>query len=99
MSNISIETNEVKNKAELMKSKADTIKNILEDVTKKTNEIPSSLKGKAADSFMNQYNNLKSNFSNFYDKIIEHANLLINAANSYDEADKSLEKKAEEFLN
>lgn len=99
MNKIDIQPSEIRDKANKIKNKAFELETILENVTTEMNNIPDVFISETADSITNQYNNLKKYFDNFRNKVIEHADFLVNTANSYEETDESIKKQAEEFLN
>ena len=77
MKEFDISYDEVEKIAGDLRSKAEKMKSILEDITLKVNEVHSEAwHSSAAEIHLNEYNTLKSKYSAFYEKVISCADFL-----------------------
>ena len=77
MKEFDISYEEVEKIASDLRSRADKMQAILDDITLKVNEVHSEAwHSSAAEVHLNEYNSLKSKYAVFYDKVISCADFL-----------------------
>ena len=97
--NLTVAPEVLKNSATEMKSKVETIKSVLNQVTTEINKVPDNYQGSAAESFSAKYNAMKTKFDNFCQEIEEYINFLNKTAETYEEQDRAIAQKAEDILS
>ena len=90
---------ELRNAAAELRKYLASMKSANEDATNQVNGTASNWESNAAENLRGRYMNLSRNFDDFYTAIEKYATYLENTAASYDEADKTIEQKAEDLLN
>lgn len=75
-----------------LRKNADSMLNILEEVTERINSVHSNYwESSAATEHLNQYNTLKLKYDAFYQEVIKMADFLDNAVSANQEADTSVQ--------
>lgn len=92
MSEFNITFEEVERIAKDLRSRADKIQAILDDVTSKINSVHNDAwQSSAAETHLNEYNVLKAKYASFYEKVIDCAGFLEDAAKAGRETDTGIQ--------
>ena len=92
MSEFNISFEEVEKIAKDLRDRANKIQAILDDVTSKIDAVHNDAwQSSAAETHLNEYNVLKSKYSSFYEKVIDCASFLEDAAKSGRETDTGIQ--------
>lgn len=95
---ISISYTGLKDSSEAMIRQVDVMKQALSKATTVMQNTEESFKSESADMLREKYHILYAKFHDFYDSITNYANFLAKTAASYEEADKNIQKNAEDLL-
>lgn len=92
MTEFSITFEEVEKIAADLRARANKMQAILDDVTSKINAVHNdSWQSSAAETHLNEYNVLKSKYASFYEKVIDCAEFLEQAAKAGRETDSGIQ--------
>ena len=95
MKEFDISYDEVEKIASDLRSRAEKLKGILDDVTLKVNEVHNEAwHSSAAEMHFNEYNSLKSKYAAFYEKVINCADFLDKAVEAGREIEAGLANNA-----
>jgi uncharacterized protein YukE len=95
MKEFDISYDEVEQIANALRSKADKMQAILDDVTSKVNEVHNEAwHSSAAEIHLNEYNVLKSKYAAFYEKVKGCADFLDKAVKAGREIDAGIQNQA-----
>ena len=94
MREFDISYDEVESIAKELRSKADKMQSILEEVTAKVNNVQNNAwQSETAQMYITEYNTLKGKYASFYDKVKTCADFLDNAVRSGREIDLGVQKQ------
>ena len=97
--NMEVNSVELRNAAEELRKHLNGMKTANDDATNNINGTAGSWESTAAENLRGRYTSLSGKFEDFYNAVEKYATFLDNTAESYEQADKSIEQKAEYLLN
>ncbi|MCS0674498.1 WXG100 family type VII secretion target [Cytobacillus firmus] len=84
MASIKVNSKVMRDKANSLKTIANSIRAFTEEMTKEINSLKSSWEGQAAEVAVKKFSQLSNNFKEKYDTINQYAKFLENAAEQWD---------------
>ena len=95
---IVITADELRSHAANMKAAVGSMKEELEIASNVMTRTSNSFESSSADAFREKYNQLKGKFDLFYNEMTAYATFLEKTAESYDKADETIKKTANDLL-
>lgn len=95
MASIKVNSNVMRDKANSLKSISNSINTFTEEMTNEINRLRGSWEGQAAETTVRKFNELKDDFQERYDTIIQYAKFLETTAENWDRVNQETVQAAE----